>query len=124
MVLFHAYGQFIVESGGSHILNEYLVLAKGSTISFQIGKKIKRCKYMHEILALAIEKLHFGSFLETYENAEDICSSVIQELRIIKEQKCLGKHEWSQETEESQAVYKSYTVETSDGKNWKTSPVS
>ena len=55
---------------------------------------------MHEILALAMEKLHFESFLETYEKAEDICSLVIQKLRIIKEQNHLEKHEWSQEIEE------------------------
>ena len=29
---------------------------------------------MHEILALAMDKLHFESFLETHENAEDIRS--------------------------------------------------
>ena len=29
---------------------------------------------MHEILALAMDKLHFESFLETHENEEDIRS--------------------------------------------------
>ena len=62
MVLFHAYGQFIAESDGSHILNECLAPAKGSTLSFQIGKNFKRCKCMHEILALSMEKLHFEPF--------------------------------------------------------------
>ena len=75
---------------------------------------------MHEILALAMEKVHFESFLETYENAEDIRSLIIQEIRLIKEQKYLDKHEWSQEIEELLAAYKSYTVETSDGKHGKT----
>ena len=75
---------------------------------------------MHEILDLAIEKLHFESFLETYENAEDIRSLIIQKLRILKEQKHLDKYEWSQEIEELLATYKSYTVETSDGKREKT----
>ena len=75
MKLFHAYGQFISESGGPHILNERLVLAKGSTKSFQTGKNYKRCKRMHEILALAMDKLHFESFLETHENEEDIRST-------------------------------------------------
>ena len=93
MALFHAYSQSIAESGGPHILNKYLVLAKGSTKLFQTGKNYKHCKHMHEILALAMEKLHFESFLEIYENAEDICSFIIQELWIIKEQKYLDKHE-------------------------------
>ena len=35
---------------------------------------------MHEILPLDIEKLHFGSSLETHEDTEDICSLVIQDL--------------------------------------------
>ena len=64
MALFHTYGQFIAESGGPYILNECLVLGKGSTKSFQTGQNYKRCKRMHEILALAIEKLHFELFLE------------------------------------------------------------
>ena len=38
MALFHAYGQFIAESGGPHVLNECLVLAKGSTKPFQKAK--------------------------------------------------------------------------------------
>ena len=109
MALFHAYGQFIAESAGPHILNKCFVLAKGSTKSFQTGKNYKPCKSMHEILALAMKKLHFESFLETYAYAED-----------IKEQKYLGKHEWSQEIEELLAAYKSYTVEASDGKRGKT----
>ena len=71
---------------------------------------------MHEILALAVEKLHFESLLETYENVEDICSLIIQELWIIKEQKHLDKHEWSQEIQELLATYKSHTVEISNGK--------
>ena len=75
---------------------------------------------MHEILALAVEKLHFESFLETYKSAEDIRSLIIQELQIIKEQKYLDKHEWSQEIQELLAAYKSYTAETSDGKRGKT----
>ena len=35
---------------------------------------------MHEILSLLMEKLHFEPFLETYENAEDIRSLIVQEL--------------------------------------------
>ena len=75
---------------------------------------------MHEILTLTMEKLHFESFLQTSENAEEIRSLIIQELRIIKEQQYLDKHEWSQEIEELVAAYKSYTIETGDGKGGKT----
>ena len=62
------------------------------------------------------KNLHFESFLETSENVEDIRSLIIPELQIIKEEKYLDKHEWSQEIEELLAAYKSHTVETSDGK--------
>ena len=94
MALFHAYGQFIAKSGGPHILSECLVLAEESTKSFQTGKNYKCCKRMHEILALTTGKLHFESFLEIYENAEDIRSLILRELRVIKEQKHLDKLEW------------------------------
>ena len=67
-----------------------------------------------------MKNYNFQSFLETYENAEDIRSLIIQELRIIKTQKYQGKHEWSQEMEEFLAAYKSYTVETSVGQREKT----
>ena len=32
---------------------------------------------MHKILVLAIEKLHFETFLEISENAEVVCSLII-----------------------------------------------
>ena len=118
--IFIALGAFLTESGGPHILNECLALAKESTKSFQTGKNYQRCKCMHEISALAMKKLQFESFLETYENVKDIRSLIIQELGTIKEEKCLDKHEWSQEIEELLAAYKSYTKETSDGKRGKT----
>ena len=89
MALFHAYGQSIADSGRPHISRE-------STKLFQTDKNYKRCKCMYEMLALAKEKLHYQSLLETYENAKDIRSLIIQELRIIEKQKCLDKQEWLQ----------------------------
>ena len=71
MALFHALGQFVAESGGSHILNECPILDKGSTKSFQTGEIYKRyaCA-MHQILTLAMEKLHFEPFLEIFKNPD------------------------------------------------------
>ena len=68
MALFHAYGQFIAESGGPHVLNECLVLAKGSIKSFQTSKNYERCKRMYKILVLTIEKLHFEFLVKYYDN--------------------------------------------------------
>ena len=71
MALFSAFGKFISESGGPYILNECEVLAKGSLQSFQHGKNYKRCKRMHELLALATESFHVESFLENQEDKND-----------------------------------------------------
>ena len=54
MVLFHAHSRFIAECGGPHILNECVVLVKGSTKSFQTSKIYNRWKRMLEILVLAV----------------------------------------------------------------------
>ena len=62
MALFSALGKIIV---GPHILGECKVLAKGSINSFLRGKSDKRCKRMHEPLALAFDILHFESYLTT-----------------------------------------------------------
>ena len=64
LALFGAFGKVIAESGGTYILNESEVLASGSLKSFHKGKNYKRCKRMHELLALAMEVLHFKRFLK------------------------------------------------------------
>ena len=64
LAMFKAIGSFIAESRVPYILNECLVLAAGSTKSFQSGKIYKRCKKLHEILSLAMETLHFGSYIK------------------------------------------------------------
>ena len=71
MALFHALGKFVTESGGSHILNECPIFDKGSIKSFQTGEIYKRyaCA-MHQILTLAMEKLHFEPFLEISKNPD------------------------------------------------------
>ena len=67
MAFFSAIGKLVEESGGPHILNECDILAKGSIRSFNKGKNYKRCKRMHEILPLALQVLHFQSFLDSKE---------------------------------------------------------
>ena len=52
MAFFSAIGKLIAESGGPHILIECGVLAKGSLKSLQSEKNYKRCKRIHEILAI------------------------------------------------------------------------
>ena len=64
LLLFAAFGKVIAESGGPYILNESEVLASASLKSFRKGKNYKRCKRMHELLALAMEVLHLKRFLK------------------------------------------------------------
>ena len=79
--MFKAIGSFIAESGGPYILNECLVLAAGSTKSFQSGRRYKRYKKLHEILSLAMETLHFGSSINIFENGEDVLDVIKEELK-------------------------------------------
>ena len=65
MTFFPAIGKIIEESSGPHILDECKILAKASINSFLRGKSYKRCKRMHELLALALEIIHFESYLTT-----------------------------------------------------------
>ena len=63
MAFFSAIGKYIADSGGPHILNESCVLQKGSLNAFIKGKAYNRCKTIHQLLAAALEILHFRSFL-------------------------------------------------------------
>jgi hypothetical protein len=64
---FKALGKLISESGGQHALTETEVLAPGSLKGFISGKHYNRCKRLHPLLALAMEILHFRSFLAQLE---------------------------------------------------------
>lgn len=61
---FKAIGKFIDLSGLPNMLVDSGILAGGSLNSFLTGKHFNRCKKIHPILSLAIEKLHFDSFLQ------------------------------------------------------------
>ena len=63
---FSALGKIIEESGGPHILEKVLR-----------GKSYKRCKRMHELLAIAFEILHFESRLTT-RNWEKVMGTILQ----------------------------------------------
>ena len=76
MALFSALGKIIEESGSLHILGVCKVLAKGSINLFLRGKSYKRCKRMHDLLALAFEILHFESYLIT-RNWEEVMRTIL-----------------------------------------------
>lgn len=122
MALLSAYGKFIAESGGPHILNECEVLAKGSINSFNKGKNYKRCKRMHELLALAMESLHFEMFLASQENSFENYEIIRSEVGVMKQE---IDHEdsnfvYSKEMEDIFTKYTSYCDDTRKGEHGKT----
>ena len=70
MAAFAVFGEYIAESGGPDILNKSQIIEKESLKSFISGKGYKRTKRAHQLLALAMEILHFQSFLELNETRE------------------------------------------------------
>ena len=78
MALLKAFGKVIEESGGPYILNGCEVLAKGSMSSVCKGKNYKRTKHMHQLLALAMQILHFESLLDRNTDSRDTLDIMIQ----------------------------------------------
>ena len=64
MSYFKGVGKFMAESGLPHILTESGVLAQGSLRGFLNGTNFNRNKRIHPLLAAALLKLHFKSFLK------------------------------------------------------------
>ena len=93
MSFLEAIGKYITESGGPYILNECHILEKGSLKSFINGKGYKRCKGIRELIAAAMEILHFKLFLQQHdaEMQEILCS----ELDTIVQSKKLDTYELS-----------------------------
>ena len=96
MAFFHAVGKFIAESAGPTLLTECGVIATGSLSGLLSGKHYNRCKRIHPLLAVAIELMHFRSFLRTHDNSNsamtlighnllDIQSKSSNEAVILKE---------------------------------------
>lgn len=67
MSFFKAVGKFISESGLPHILTESGVLAP---LGFLNGTNFNRNKRIHPMLAVALETLHFESFLKNQDTME------------------------------------------------------
>ena len=59
LAFFKAIGKVIAESGGPYVLQEAEAIASGSLKTFLAGRNYKRCKTLHEVLAVSLETLHF-----------------------------------------------------------------
>ena len=114
-------GQLIAESGGPFVLIESGVLAKGSLLGFRLGKNYKRCVKLNELLALALETLHFQAFLESKEDRSSKVEAIVAELAKIKEEEDLDSHKWSKEMEQVFTEYKEFEEKTEQGEQGKTS---
>ena len=67
MSYFGTIAKYIAESGGPHLLTEWYIIEKGSPTSFLSGRRYKRSKRIHQLLALPMEVLHFESFQLTHD---------------------------------------------------------
>ncbi|KAJ8677787.1 hypothetical protein QAD02_013574 [Eretmocerus hayati] len=65
MSYFKAIGKFIENCGLTNIMVNSELIASGSVSSFLTGKHFNRCKRLHPLVSVAIEQLHFESFLES-----------------------------------------------------------
>ena len=119
MAFFSALGKIIAESGGPHILNESEVLATGSLKSFHKGKNYNRCKKMHELLALALESVHYEEFF-SQGNREELVAGVRKDLVKMKLEKCSSEQVFSKEVDDVLYVYKCFCGATAEGKHGKT----
>ncbi|XP_057306368.1 uncharacterized protein LOC130644684 [Hydractinia symbiolongicarpus] len=108
MAMFSASGKYIAESGGPHILNEAGVIEKGSLKSFLLGKCYKRSKRCHQILALAMEILHFQYFLQEREEIQ-LKEDIQEEIKFIKSQEPLNLHEGHEVSKEVNNVLREYS---------------
>ena len=120
MALLCAFGKVLDESGGPHVLNECEVLATGSLKSFISGKNYKRCKRMHELLALSMETLHFEAFLAAQEDSVVICEMLKIDLDNIRKNTITEGYTYSKELEEIMTKYLRYTERTRAGELGKT----
>ena len=64
-------GTFIDGSDLTNVLVDSEIIANGSLKGFLSGKNYNRCKRVHQIMSLSLQKLHFEEFL----NAENIIVS-------------------------------------------------
>ena len=120
LAFFSALGKLIADSGGPHILNETGVLANGSLKSFLRGKSYKRCKRLHELLALAMETLHFKSFLKSTDGSSDEMMESILKIKNIDDITSEETGQSSADLKSSLATYKQYVEETKQGQHGKT----
>lgn len=110
MAFFKALGTFIEESGLTNIIVETNLIASGSVGGFISGKNYNRCKRLHPIMALALEQLHFESFLDRKHST--ISKSVIDYLAEFMQHKGVCPQLDHAETQQLIQWYEEYRAES------------
>lgn len=82
---FKAMGKFIDGCGLTHMMVESQLLAPGSVNGFITGKHFNRCRKLHPIASLAIQILHFQSFLNI--NKIEISDDLMTIITTLKNKK-------------------------------------
>lgn len=77
MAFFKSLGTFINESGLSHMMIESNIIASGSVNGIIEEKHFNRCKRLHPLMALELQKLHFQEFLKSEKTDYDFVKDQI-----------------------------------------------
>lgn len=117
MAFFHAIGKVIEDCGLTDILVDAEIIAGGSVNGFLQGKHFNRCKRIHPIISLALQILHFQSFLTSKNLVTG--AAVISELEELSSSK--ENLRVSGELGNLLAEYRNYCDETLAGNHGKTS---
>ena len=118
MAFFRVIRKYVSESGAPHLLAESGIIENGSLTSFLLGKRYKRSKRIHRLLALRMETQHLNSFklslqdydLKKFGSLEDDLANVTDG----DKKKFMAEH-----TNELIKKYEEFTQETRNGNHAK-----
>ena len=114
VAFFSATGKYTAKSGGPHLLNQWRILEKASLKGFLTGKSYNRCRRIYQILAAAMEILHFLEFDSRFNN--ESLSIINEELKFIKEEKKINFRCFSKEATEFLDGYLLFSGDNLEGK--------
>jgi hypothetical protein len=112
---FGVLGKYLAESGGPHLLTEAQIIEKGSLTSFLSGKSYKRCKRIHQLLALAMELEDFNSFQLSLEEEDLEKTESLRSFLSKKRDPNQMQHNLPEETKMLIEKYEDFTGETRQG---------
>ena len=115
---FKAIGKLIDNSGGPFVLTETGIIAQGSLLGFLQGKHYNRCKRIHPIFSVALESLHFKSFLKTID--KELSEETSQFVQLLVSNPQYETISWNESITSLFEKYESYSSDTLHGRHGKT----